>query len=42
MDRTQEELERRIFYLSALNDLGKEIGPLIEEIQFTENRSKEA
>ena len=30
MNRTQEELERRIFYLSALNDLGKELGPLQE------------
>jgi len=28
MDPIQQELERRIFYLDALNDLGKEIGPL--------------
>ena len=27
-DRVQAELERRIFHLSALNDLGKEVGAL--------------
>lgn len=28
MDTMQRELERRVFYLSALNELGKELGPL--------------